>query len=86
MLLASSELAELVGVCDRVVVLRDGRSVAELDTRQAGEADLLAASMGVAEPGTESSIAADMVELAETPAGDGTHERPADHRHDDRAG
>ncbi len=45
-LLASSELAELVGVCDRVVVLSDGRSVRELDTRQAGEADLLAASMG----------------------------------------
>jgi ribose transport system ATP-binding protein len=65
-LLASSELAELVGVCDRVVVLRDGRTVAELDTRQAGEADLLAASMGVAEPGAESSIAAEMVGLAET--------------------
>ncbi|MFF0148754.1 monosaccharide ABC transporter ATP-binding protein (CUT2 family) [Amycolatopsis sulphurea] len=45
-LLASSEPAELVGVCDRVVVLRDGRSVAELDTATAGEADLLAASMG----------------------------------------
>jgi ribose transport system ATP-binding protein len=45
-LLASSELAELVGVCDRVVVLSGGRSVRELDTRQATEADLLAASMG----------------------------------------
>jgi ribose transport system ATP-binding protein len=45
-LLASSELAELVGVCDRVVVLSGGRSVRELDTREAGEADLLAASMG----------------------------------------
>jgi ribose transport system ATP-binding protein len=45
-LLASSELAELVGVCDRVVVLSGGRSVRELDTRQASEADLLAASMG----------------------------------------
>jgi|tagenome__1003787_1003787.scaffolds.fasta_scaffold20986077_3 ribose transport system ATP-binding protein len=45
-LLASSELAELVGVCDRVVVLSSGRSVRELDTRHAGEADLLAASMG----------------------------------------
>jgi ribose transport system ATP-binding protein len=45
-LLASSELAELVGVCDRVVVLSGGRSVRELDTRHAGEADLLAASMG----------------------------------------
>jgi ribose transport system ATP-binding protein len=45
-LLASSELAELVGVCDRVVVLSGGRSVRELDTREVGEADLLAASMG----------------------------------------
>ncbi len=45
-LLASSELAELVGVCDRVVVLSGGQSVRELDTRQAGEADLLAAAMG----------------------------------------
>jgi ribose transport system ATP-binding protein len=48
-LLASSELAELVGVCDRVVVLSGGRSVRELDTRQAGEADLLAAAMGEGE-------------------------------------
>ncbi|HEY0453476.1 sugar ABC transporter ATP-binding protein [Actinophytocola sp.] len=45
-LLASSELAELVGVCDRVVVLSGGRSVRELDTSHAGEAELLAASMG----------------------------------------
>ncbi len=45
-LLASSEPAELVGVCDRVVVLSGGRSVRELDTRHAGEADLLAAAMG----------------------------------------
>jgi ribose transport system ATP-binding protein len=45
-LMASSELAELVGVCDRVVVLSGGRSVRELDTSHAGEADLLAASMG----------------------------------------
>ncbi|WP_232663986.1 sugar ABC transporter ATP-binding protein [Pseudonocardia sp. TRM90224] len=45
-LLASSELAELVGVCDRVVVLRAGRVVRELDTHAVSEADLLAASMG----------------------------------------
>jgi ribose transport system ATP-binding protein len=49
-LLASSELAELVGVCDRVIVLRGGRSVAELTTAQAGEAELLAASMGEVVP------------------------------------
>ncbi len=45
-LLASSELPELIGVCDRVVVLRHGRSVAEFDTDTAGEAELLAAAMG----------------------------------------
>lgn len=45
-LLASSELPELIGVCDRVVVLRDGRSVADVDTAHAGEADVLAAAMG----------------------------------------
>ncbi|KAA9157174.1 sugar ABC transporter ATP-binding protein [Amycolatopsis acidicola] len=47
-LLASSEPAELIGVCDRVVVLHDGRSVRELDTAAVAEADLLAASMGEA--------------------------------------
>ncbi|HEX2301432.1 MAG TPA: sugar ABC transporter ATP-binding protein [Pseudonocardiaceae bacterium] len=45
-LLASSELPELTGVCDRVVVLRHGQSVAEFDTATAGEAELLAAAMG----------------------------------------
>ncbi|MDQ0382223.1 sugar ABC transporter ATP-binding protein [Amycolatopsis thermophila] len=45
-LLASSEPAELIGVCHRVVVLRDGRSVRELDTASTTEAELLAFSMG----------------------------------------
>ena len=45
-LFASSEPAELVGLCDRVVVLQDGRSSRELDTHDAGEAELLAAAMG----------------------------------------
>ncbi|CAM00275.1 monosaccharide ABC transporter ATP-binding protein (CUT2 family) [Saccharopolyspora erythraea NRRL 2338] len=45
-LLASSELPELVGVCSRVVVLRGGRSVAEFRTAETGEAELLAAAMG----------------------------------------
>jgi ribose transport system ATP-binding protein len=45
-LLASSELPELVGVCDRVVVLRDGRDVASFSTSDSGESDLLAAAMG----------------------------------------
>lgn len=45
-LLASSELPELVGVCDRVVVLRDGRDVASFNTSESSESDLLAAAMG----------------------------------------
>jgi len=45
-LLASSEPAELIGVCDRVFVLRGGTTVRELDTTGSSEADLLAASMG----------------------------------------
>jgi ribose transport system ATP-binding protein len=45
-LLASSELPELIGVCDRVVVLRDGRDVASFRTADCGESDLLAAAMG----------------------------------------
>src|SRR5882757_9623423 len=45
-LLASSEPAELIGICDRVVVLRGGRSVRELETDGVSEAALLAAVMG----------------------------------------
>ncbi|WP_431876110.1 sugar ABC transporter ATP-binding protein [Amycolatopsis sacchari] len=45
-LLASSEPAELIGVCHRVVVLQGGRTVRELDTGHTSEADLLAAAMG----------------------------------------
>ncbi|WP_444541930.1 ATP-binding cassette domain-containing protein [Amycolatopsis bartoniae] len=45
-LLASSEPAELIGVCHRVVVLQGGRTVRELDTAAISEADLLAAAMG----------------------------------------
>ncbi|GAB3284320.1 sugar ABC transporter ATP-binding protein [Parasphingorhabdus pacifica] len=45
-LLASSELPELIGVCHRVVVLRAGRSVAEFDATRVGEAELLTAAMG----------------------------------------
>ena len=45
-LLASSELPELVGVCDRVVVLRDGRDVASFSTADSSEGELLAAAMG----------------------------------------
>ncbi|WP_174537252.1 sugar ABC transporter ATP-binding protein [Micromonospora chalcea] len=45
-LLASSELPELLGVCDRVVVLRRGRAVADLATDGCTGEDILAAAMG----------------------------------------
>lgn len=51
--LASSELPELIGVCDRVVVLRNGSRVAEFDTARVTEAELLTAAMG--EQGSETS-------------------------------
>jgi ribose transport system ATP-binding protein len=57
-LLASSELDELVGVCDRVVVLRDGRSVREFATGEATAAALLAAVMGEGTPGQAAGPAA----------------------------
>jgi len=39
--MVSSELAELVALCDRIVVLADGRVTATVDGRTATEADLL---------------------------------------------
>lgn len=43
---ASGEFAELVGLCDRICVLWDGRIVAELDGREASEETLLLYSTG----------------------------------------
>ena len=40
--MVSSELAELVALCDRIVVMADGRAVATLDGPTATEADILA--------------------------------------------
>ncbi|MEH1102800.1 sugar ABC transporter ATP-binding protein [Micromonospora sp. CPCC 205561] len=45
-LLASSELPELTGVCDRIVVLRLGRAVAELPAGECTGEDILTAAMG----------------------------------------
>jgi ribose transport system ATP-binding protein len=45
-LFASSELPELLGVCDRIVVLRGGRVVADLPRHRADQATVLAAAMG----------------------------------------
>ncbi|GAA3219979.1 sugar ABC transporter ATP-binding protein [Dactylosporangium siamense] len=45
-LLASSELPEPLGVCDRIVVLRAGRTVADLPAATTDAAGILAAAMG----------------------------------------
>ncbi|GAA5111403.1 sugar ABC transporter ATP-binding protein [Pseudonocardia adelaidensis] len=47
-LFASSELPELLGVCDRIVVLRRGRVAADLPRHRADQAAVLAAAMGSA--------------------------------------
>jgi ribose transport system ATP-binding protein len=50
-LFASSELPELLGVCDRIVVLRRGRVIADLPRHRADQAAVLAAAMGSAQEG-----------------------------------
>ena len=45
-LLITSEVEEMVELCDRVLVLRDGRIVHELDGRQIEEAKLMAMALG----------------------------------------
>jgi ABC-type sugar transport system ATPase subunit len=46
-LMVSSELGELIGLCDRILVLRDGQIYHELQTKGLSEADLLAYCQGV---------------------------------------
>ena len=41
MLVVSSELEELVGICTRVLVMREGEIVAEVDGKDATEHELL---------------------------------------------
>jgi ribose transport system ATP-binding protein len=50
-LLASSDLPELLGVCSRIVVLRRGRVVADLDPAVDTGADILAAAMAAPKAG-----------------------------------
>ena len=45
----SSEMTEIIGMCDRAVIIRDGRSVAELDKEQLTELNILQHAMGVSE-------------------------------------
>ncbi|WP_028925833.1 sugar ABC transporter ATP-binding protein [Pseudonocardia acaciae] len=66
-LLASSEPAELIGVCDRVIVLSGGRNVAELNTAEVTEAELLAATMNNGANGTDSAASQPELATGETP-------------------
>ena len=43
----SSEMAEIIGMCDRVVVIREGRDVAELGKDQLTELNIIQYAMGV---------------------------------------
>lgn len=45
-ILASSELAEIIGLCDRVLVMKEGREVALLEDQEITSKNLLYAAMG----------------------------------------
>jgi len=48
-LFISSELPEILGMSDRILVMREGRLVGEFNRTQASEEKLLACAAGVAE-------------------------------------
>jgi len=47
--IVSSELPEILGLCDRIVVMRDGRIARRFDRSEATEETLLQAAVGVAQ-------------------------------------
>ena len=55
-LMASSELPELLGMCDRIYVLRAGRVAAELKASEASQEAILEAATAVAEGGEKEAI------------------------------
>ena len=46
-LLISSELSEIIGICDRVVVMYKGRVVGDLERNEFSEEKILAYAMGI---------------------------------------
>jgi len=52
-IMVSSELPEVLGVCDRIIVMRQGRIVAELDRNEATQQRVLSLALPV---GTESDL------------------------------
>jgi ribose transport system ATP-binding protein len=55
--MVSSELAELVALCDRIVVLADGRATAELDGPGSAETDILAHALPGGAPTDAATVA-----------------------------
>jgi len=49
----SSELPELIGLCDRVLVVREGRIAGELDAEALGEEAIMRLASGVKNPSTQ---------------------------------
>ena len=47
----SSEMAEIIGMCDRAVIIREGRSVAEISRDEFSELNIIQHSMGVGDNG-----------------------------------
>jgi ribose transport system ATP-binding protein len=47
-IMISSEMAEIIGICDRAVIIRKGKTVAELQKEELTEINLIRHSMGVA--------------------------------------
>jgi ribose transport system ATP-binding protein len=45
--MVSSEMTEIIGMCDRAVVIRDGRSVGELQKNELSELNIIQYAMGV---------------------------------------
>jgi rhamnose transport system ATP-binding protein len=54
-LMISSELPEVLRISDRILVMREGRLMAELTRAEASEEEILSAATGQAEPGTTGS-------------------------------
>lgn len=46
-IMISSEMAEIIGMCDRTIVIREGRSVGELSKDELTELNIIKYAMGV---------------------------------------
>jgi ribose transport system ATP-binding protein len=52
-LVSSSELTELIGLCDRILVVREGQIVAEIDSSEATEESVMSHALGATQPNTQ---------------------------------